>query len=105
MDAEGHFNLTQLLAQLLSALFYQSVYRSVYLLGGNPDGIGGVKLVGINFGAGGGDATFPVPSVAWGAPPVVGLVTKPPGTEPGGEPPGTLAGVLVVPVIGAAFAA
>ena len=62
-------------------------------------------MVGINFGAGGGDATFPVPSVAWGAPPVVGLVTQPPGAEPGGETPGTLAGVLVVTVIGAAFAA
>ena len=62
-------------------------------------------MVGINFVAGGGDATFPVPSVAWGAPPVVGVVTKPPGAEPGSETPGALAGVLVVPVIGAAFAA
>ena len=63
--------------------------------------------MGISLGAGGGDvdATWPVPKVACGAPPVVGGVTKPLGADPGGAIPGTLAGVVGVPVIDVAFAA
>ena len=75
--------------------------------GGKPDGIGGVRFVGMSLGAGGGDvdATWPVPKVACGAPPVVGGVTKPLGADPGGAIPGTLAGVVGVPAIDVAFAA